>query len=85
MAKVVFGNHSSVIVPQRDRDSIRRFYCDVLGGVITKEELAFAHRGFKRADDGFAGATTRWGFYLVSLKRYLEGGQGSPNPVDADL
>jgi len=47
--------------------------------------LAFAHRGFKRADDGFAGATTRWGFYLVSLKRYLEGGQGSPNPVDADL
>jgi uncharacterized protein YndB with AHSA1/START domain len=23
--------------------------------------------------------------YLVSLKRYLEGGQGSPNPVDADL
>jgi uncharacterized protein YndB with AHSA1/START domain len=47
--------------------------------------LAFAHRGFKRADDGFAGATTRWGFYLISLKRYLEGGQGSPNPVDADL
>ena len=47
--------------------------------------LAFAHRGFKRADDGFAGATTRWGFYLVSLKRYPEGGQGSPNPIDADL
>ena len=47
--------------------------------------LAFAHRGFKRPDDSFAGATTRWGFYLVSLKRYLEGGQGTPNPHDADL
>jgi catechol 2,3-dioxygenase-like lactoylglutathione lyase family enzyme len=38
MAKVTFGNHSSVIVPREDRDSIRRFYCDVLGGKITKEE-----------------------------------------------
>ena len=38
MAKVNFGNHSSVIVPRQDRDSIRKFYCDVLGGTITKEE-----------------------------------------------
>ena len=38
MAKVIFGNHSSVIVPRRDRDSIRKFYCDVLGGKITKEQ-----------------------------------------------
>src|SRR5712691_2426637 len=38
MAKVIFGNHSSVIVPRRDRDSIRKFYCDVLGGKITKAE-----------------------------------------------
>jgi hypothetical protein len=38
MAKVVFGNHSSVIVPKQDRDSIRKFYCDVLGGKITKSE-----------------------------------------------
>jgi hypothetical protein len=38
MAKVIFGNHSSVIVPRQDRDSIRKFYCDVLGGKITKEE-----------------------------------------------
>ena len=36
MAKVTFGNHSSVIVPRQDRDSIRKFYCDVLGGKITK-------------------------------------------------
>src|SRR6266851_7136531 len=38
MAKVIFGNHSSVIVPRGDRDSIRKFYCDVLGGKITKAE-----------------------------------------------
>jgi catechol 2,3-dioxygenase-like lactoylglutathione lyase family enzyme len=50
MAKVIFGNHASVIVPQRDRDSIRRFYCDVLGGVITKEEN---ERDFLRLGDNF--------------------------------
>jgi hypothetical protein len=38
MAKVTFGNHSSVIVPRQDRDGIRKFYCDVLGGKITKGE-----------------------------------------------
>ena len=38
MTKVIFGNHSSVIVPLKDRDNIRKFYCDVLGGKITKEE-----------------------------------------------
>jgi hypothetical protein len=32
MAKVIFGNHSSILVPQRDRDRIRKFYCGVLGG-----------------------------------------------------
>ena len=38
MAKVIFGNHSSVIVPRNDRDDIRRFYCDVLGGQVTRAE-----------------------------------------------
>jgi hypothetical protein len=38
MAKVIFGNHSSVIVPRQDRDNIRKFYCDVLGGTITKAQ-----------------------------------------------
>jgi uncharacterized protein YndB with AHSA1/START domain len=44
--------------------------------------LIFAHRGFPRADEGFASATTRWGFYLLSLKRYLQTGKGTPNPDD---
>ena len=38
MAKIIFGNHSSVLVPQQDRDSIRKFYCDVLGGKIMKAD-----------------------------------------------
>jgi len=50
MAKVIFGNHSSVIVPRQDRDGIRRFYCDVLGGTITKAE---DERDFIRLGENF--------------------------------
>ena len=50
MAKVIFGNHSSVIVPRKERDSIRTFYCDVLGGKITKAE---DDRDFYRLGDDF--------------------------------
>ncbi len=46
--------------------------------------LVFAHRGFPRADDGYASATMRWGVYLLSLKRYLQTGTGTPNPDDAE-
>ncbi len=46
--------------------------------------LFFAHRGFPLADEGFASATTRWGFYLLSLKRYLQSGKGTPNPEDSE-
>lgn len=47
--------------------------------------VLFAHRGFKSAGENVASATTRWGFYLLSLKRYLETGKGSPNPEDTEL
>jgi uncharacterized protein YndB with AHSA1/START domain len=47
--------------------------------------VLFAHRGFKTGGDNIAAATTRWGFYLFSLKRYLETGKGAPNPEDTDL
>ena len=46
--------------------------------------LVFAHRGFPRADDGYASATMRWGFYLLSLKSYLQTGKGTPNPDDSE-
>ena len=50
MAYVIFGNHSSVIVPRQNRDSIRKFYCDVLGGKITKAE---DERDFLRLGEDF--------------------------------
>lgn len=50
MAKVIFGNHASVIVPRKDRDSIRKFYCDVLGGTITKAQ---EERDFIRLGENF--------------------------------
>jgi hypothetical protein len=50
MTKVMFGNHSAVIVPRQDRDNIRNFYCDVLGATITKAE---ADRDFLRLEANF--------------------------------
>jgi catechol 2,3-dioxygenase-like lactoylglutathione lyase family enzyme len=37
MAKVIFGNHAAVIVPRTERERVRKFYCDVLGCIITRE------------------------------------------------
>jgi catechol 2,3-dioxygenase-like lactoylglutathione lyase family enzyme len=50
MAKVIFGNHSSVLVPRQDRDSIRKFYCGVLGGVVVKTD---PERDFVRLGEDF--------------------------------
>ncbi len=50
MAKVIFGNHSSVLVPRQDRDSIRKFYCEVLGGKIMKAD---PERDFVRLGEDF--------------------------------
>ena len=50
MAKVVFGNHSSVLVPRQDRQNIREFYCNVLGGIITKAD---SERDFLRLGENF--------------------------------
>jgi hypothetical protein len=50
MAKVIFGNHSSVLVPRQDRDNIRKFYCDVLGAKIMK---AAPERDFVRLGENF--------------------------------
>ncbi len=38
MATVTMGNHSSVLVPRQERDRIREFYCDVLGGEVAKAD-----------------------------------------------
>ena len=38
MARVILGDHASVLVPRQDRAGIRRFYCDVLGGQVMKAD-----------------------------------------------
>ena len=50
MAKVIFGNHSSVLVPHQDRESIRKFYCDVLGAKVVKAD---GDRDLVRLGDDF--------------------------------
>lgn len=35
---VIFGNHASVQVPHEDRADILAFYCDVLGGQVTRKD-----------------------------------------------
>ncbi len=50
MAKVIIGNASAITVPRKDRDSIRRFYCDVLGGKIVKEDN---EKDILRLEEGF--------------------------------
>jgi len=48
--------------------------------------LLFVQLGFKTgSNNNIASATTRWGFDLLSLKRYLETGKGTPNPEDIEL
>jgi catechol 2,3-dioxygenase-like lactoylglutathione lyase family enzyme len=50
MAQVIMGNHSSVLVPRQDRDRIRQFYCDVLGGEVTQAD---PERDFIRLGENF--------------------------------
>lgn len=49
-ARVTIGNHASVIVPKQDRDAINKFYCEVLGGKITKAE---EERDFIKIEDAY--------------------------------
>jgi catechol 2,3-dioxygenase-like lactoylglutathione lyase family enzyme len=50
MTKVIFGNHSALRVHRTERDRIRRFYRDVLGGELTRK---FADKDDFRMGDGF--------------------------------
>ena len=46
--------------------------------------LHFAHRGFASTGGNFAGVNYNWGWYVTSIKFYLEKGEGMPH-TDADL
>jgi uncharacterized protein YndB with AHSA1/START domain len=46
--------------------------------------LHLAHRGFASTGGNFAAVNYNWGWYVTSLKFYLEKGQGMPH-TDADM
>lgn len=46
--------------------------------------LHLAHRGFTSTEGNFAAVNYNWGWYVTSLKFYLEKGKGMPH-TDADL
>ena len=48
--------------------------------------LSFEHRDWPEADDFYAHCNTKWGFFLgISLKSYLETGEGRPSPMDPNI
>ena len=55
---------------------------------LTKENgqtiLHLAHQGFVSTEGNFASVNYNWGWYVTSLKFYLEKGEGMPH-TDADL
>ncbi|MFD2872034.1 VOC family protein [Mucilaginibacter ximonensis] len=50
MSQINFSNHSSVIVPRSERESIRAFYIGTLGGQLTRED---PDRDILRLGDNF--------------------------------
>jgi uncharacterized protein YndB with AHSA1/START domain len=42
----------------------------------------FAHRGWKETSDSYEHWSTKWGYFLLSLKQFLETGKGTPHPED---
>jgi len=42
-------------------------------------KLLFGHRDFASYDGSYAMTNFNWGWYLISLKRYIETGKGEPH------
>lgn len=48
--------------------------------------LGFRHNDWPQADEFFMHCNSKWGFFFtVSLKNFLETGQGSPHPKDPSI
>jgi hypothetical protein len=41
--------------------------------------VLFGHRGWTSTEQSFAFINYRWGYYLLSLVKYLEEGKGFPH------
>ena len=53
---------------------------------ITKEDdqsiMIFSHSGWEEQSESFAHCNMKWATFLLSLRAYLESGQGRPSPND---
>lgn len=45
----------------------------------------FQHTDWKDTTEMFAHCSTKWAVFLISMKKYLETGQGQPFPVDEPI
>ncbi len=79
-------------------DRLVRWQCDVgpadwLGTRISFELspedretiLRFRHAGWKEAGDFMAHCNSKWAYYLLSLKTWVEDGRGTPYPEDRKI
>lgn len=62
--------------PEQNRTIITFMLCPQ----CEETSLEFSQTGFDAADETFQLLTKGWAYYLASLKRYLELGQGAPSP-----
>jgi uncharacterized protein YndB with AHSA1/START domain len=47
--------------------------------------ILFKHQGWKEPNEGMHHCSTKWAIFLMSLKAYLETGNGSPAPDDMKI
>jgi hypothetical protein len=90
MTKIILGNHSAVIVSQKDRDAIRKFYCGVLGCKISREagqSAAGASGSMLRKDDFQLGDDFHIAFLygdVADESEFLRGGRSIYLEIKSD-
>lgn len=47
--------------------------------------LLFAHKHWSKPTEFMAHCSTKWAYFLLSLKAYVETGKGKPYPKDQDI
>jgi hypothetical protein len=47
--------------------------------------VRFRHAGWKSEDGSFAHCSTKWAIFLVSLKKLVESGKGTPFPSETKI
>jgi uncharacterized protein YndB with AHSA1/START domain len=56
------------------------------GAAVTRETIIhFAHRGWRKEGEYMAHCNTKWAYFLLSLKAWVEDGRGTPYPEDRKI